>query len=44
MAGVEVGTAYVTVVPSAKGFASKLQSELGGTMSQAGSSAGDKAG
>lgn len=44
MAGVEVGTAYVTVLPSAKGFAGKLQSELGGTMSAAGSKAGDAAG
>lgn len=44
MAGVEVGTAYVTVLPSAKGFAGKLQSELGGTMSAAGSKAGASAG
>lgn len=44
MAGVDVGTAYLTVVPSAKGFAGKLQSELGGGMAAAGSKAGDVAG
>ena len=44
MAGVEVGTAYVTVLPSAKGFAGKLQAELGGSMSAAGAKAGDSAG
>jgi hypothetical protein len=40
---VEVGTAYLTVVPSAKGFAGKLQSELGGGMAAAGTKAGDTA-
>ena len=43
MAGVDVGTAYLTVVPSAKGFAGKLTGELGGTMSAAGAKAGDDA-
>jgi hypothetical protein len=36
----EVGTAYVTLVPSAKGFASKMQSELGGDIAAAGTAAG----
>lgn len=40
---VEVGTAYLTVVPSAKGFAGKLQSELGGGMAAAGTKAGNAA-
>jgi hypothetical protein len=44
MAGVEVGTAYVTVIPSAKGFAGKLHSEIGSSASKAGRDAGDKAG
>lgn len=43
MAGVDVGTAYLTVVPSAKGFAGKLQSELGGGMAAAGANAGGRA-
>jgi len=43
VAGVDVGTAYLTIVPSAKGFAGKLQSELGGGMAAAGSKAGDAA-
>jgi tape measure domain-containing protein len=29
---IEVGTAYVTIIPSAKGFASKLQSEIAGEL------------
>jgi tape measure domain-containing protein len=29
---IEVGTAYVTIIPSAKGFASKLQAELAGEL------------
>jgi len=44
VAGVDVGTAYLTIVPSAKGFAGKLQAELGGGMAAAGSKAGDSAG
>jgi hypothetical protein len=40
---VEVGTAYLTVVPSAKGFAGKLQADLGGGMAAAGSKAADTA-
>ena len=43
MAGVDVGTAYLTVVPSAKGFSGKLQAELGGGMAAAGSKAGGTA-
>ena len=42
MAGVEVGTAYVTIMPSAKGFASKLQGELGGGMTSAGRRGGQQ--
>src|SRR5690348_1542309 len=40
MAGVDVGTAYLTVVPSAQGFAGRLQSQLGGEMDSAGKSSG----
>lgn len=36
----EVGTAYVTLLPSAKGFAAKMQSEIGGDVSKIGSSTG----
>jgi hypothetical protein len=36
----EVGSAYVTLVPSAKGFAAKMQSELGGDLASAGTAAG----
>jgi hypothetical protein len=43
MAGVDVGTAYLTVVPSAKGFAGNLQRELGSGMESAGKSAGASA-
>jgi acid phosphatase family membrane protein YuiD len=43
MAGVDVGTAYLTVVPSAKGFAGNLQRELGSGMSAAGKRAGSDA-
>lgn len=43
MAGVDVGTAYLTVVPSAKGFSANLQREIGGGMASAGKSAGDSA-
>ena len=43
MAGVNVGTAYVEIIPSAKGFAGKLQAELGGGMESSGKSAGAKA-
>lgn len=37
---VEVGTAYVTVVPSAKGFAGTLQKDVGGEVATAGKTAG----
>src|SRR5690242_6697753 len=40
MSGVDVGTAYLTIVPSAKGFAGKLQGELGGGMASSGKRAG----
>lgn len=38
----EVGTAYVTLLPSAKGFASKMQSELGGELGAAGAKTGEQ--
>lgn len=38
--GPEVGSAYVSILPSAKGFGSKLQSEIGGEVGQAGVGAG----
>jgi phage-related protein/acid phosphatase family membrane protein YuiD len=41
---VEVGTAYVTVLPSAKGFGTHLQSQLSAPSVKAGKDAGDKAG
>jgi tape measure domain-containing protein len=41
MAGVEVGTAYITVVPSARGFAGKLHSEIGGSLASQGRAAGE---
>jgi hypothetical protein len=37
----EVGQAYVTLIPSAKGFASKMQREVAGEVAKAGRSAGD---
>ena len=43
MAGVDVGTAYLQVVPSAKGFSANLSREIGGGMESAGKSAGDSA-
>jgi len=43
MAGVDVGTAYLTIVPSAKGFAGNLQRELGSGMGAAGKRAGSDA-
>jgi hypothetical protein len=39
MAGVEVGTAYITVVPSARGFSNKLKSEIGGSLASQGRAA-----
>ena len=36
----EVGIAYVTLIPSAKGFASKMQIELSGDIARGGTSAG----
>lgn len=39
---VEVGTAYVSVIPSAKGFSRSLQSQIGGGMSAAGRAGGDQ--
>jgi len=44
VAGVNVGTAYLEVIPSAKGFSGKLQSQLGDDMAKTGKVAGDKAG
>ena len=41
---VEVGSAYVTIVPSAKGFAGKLQGAVGGGMASAGKESGKKYG
>lgn len=40
----EVGTAYVALIPSAKGFASKMQAELSGEVAQAGKTGGDQYG
>lgn len=40
----EVGTAYVTLVPSAKGFAAKMQAELGGDIARMGDQGGDEYG
>jgi len=40
----EVGSAFVTVVPSAKGFGSKLQSQVGGEVDGAGKGIGSKFG
>lgn len=41
---IELATAYVALVPSAKGIAGKLAEEMGGPAEQAGTEAGDKAG
>jgi hypothetical protein len=41
---VNVGTAYLEIIPSAKGFAGKLQGEVGSSVAGVGKSAGDKAG
>lgn len=41
MTGTNVGTAYLEVVPSAKGFAGKLQAAVGGDMSKAGQRGGE---
>ena len=38
-----MGTAYLEVIPSARGFASKLQGEVGGQMTKAGKDAGTSA-
>ena len=40
MAGYEVGSAYLTVMPSAKGFASSLSKEIDGPFSMAGTRGG----
>jgi hypothetical protein len=37
----EVGTAYVALLPSAKGFAAKMQAELAGDIARIGKSGGD---
>lgn len=42
MSSVEVGTAYVSLVPSAKGFAAKMQSELGGEVASVGARTGEE--
>lgn len=41
---VEVGEAYVTILPSAKGFAAHLGGLIGGDLDRAGKDAGDRAG
>jgi phage-related protein len=41
---VEVGTGYVSITPSAKGFGSSLSKEIGGDLEGVGKSAGGKAG
>jgi hypothetical protein len=41
---VNVGTAYLEIIPSAKGFAGKLQGQVGSSIAGVGKSAGDKAG
>lgn len=41
---VELATAYITIIPSAKGMAGNLASELGGPAAKAGVDAGEKAG
>lgn len=43
MSGVNVGTAYLEVIPSAKGFAAKLQGEVGSTLGRAGQTGGQRA-
>ena len=40
----EVGSAYVTILPSAQGFGRKLSSEINGPSTRAGSEAGRRAG
>lgn len=41
-AGTEIGTGYISIVPSAKGFASKLQGEIGPDLDRSGKDAGSK--
>lgn len=38
---VSVGSAYLEIIPSAKGFVGKLQSEVGGGMAKSGAAAGE---
>lgn len=40
----EVGSAYVSLIPTARGFASKMQSELAGDITKAGKDLGSKLG
>jgi phage-related minor tail protein len=40
----EVGSAYVTLIPSAKGFASKMQAELAGDVAKIGKGVGSEVG
>ena len=42
MAGTNIGNAYITIMPSTKGFAGKLSSEMSGVGSSAGSLFGGK--
>lgn len=44
MAGYEVGSAYLTILPSTKGFASNLNKDLDAPFSQAGMRGGDQIG
>lgn len=44
MAGTEVGSAYLTILPTTKGFASNLSRDLDGPFSQAGIRGGDRLG
>jgi hypothetical protein len=41
---VSVGSAYLEIIPSARGFSSKLQGQVGSSVAGVGKSAGDKAG
>jgi len=44
MAGVELASAYISIIPTAKGMTGKLRSELGGPAVKAGRDAGEKTG
>ena len=44
MAGTNLGTAYVTIMPSAKGISGSISSQLGGEAESAGTSIGGRIG